>query len=115
MKWTVLSVAFPLAPVGPDAVGGAEQILTHLDNALVRAGHRSIVVACDGSETAGTLVPTPVPKQTLTDELRWQVQQQHRARIEQALRRWPVDVIHMHGIDFDRYLPPSGVPTLVTL
>ena len=38
MALTILSVAYPLAPVGPDAVGGAEQILTCLDAALVRAG-----------------------------------------------------------------------------
>src|SRR6202000_1092757 len=35
---TVLSVAQPLARVGRDAVGGAEQILTMLDRALVEAG-----------------------------------------------------------------------------
>src|SRR3954447_19417870 len=45
MSLTVLSVAYPLAPVSQDAVGGAEQMLSHLDHALVRAGHRSIVVA----------------------------------------------------------------------
>ena len=56
MSLTVLSVAYPLAPVGPDAVGGAEQVLTRLDRALVEAGHRSIVVAQEGSRTAGTLV-----------------------------------------------------------
>src|ERR1043166_436111 len=115
MKLTVLSVAYPLAPVGPDAVGGAEQVLTHLDFALVRAGHRSIVVACEGSVTAGTLVPTPTAAGVLTDETRWRVQQEHRAGIERALARWDIDLIHMHGIDFDRYLPPPGVPALVTL
>jgi glycosyltransferase involved in cell wall biosynthesis len=31
------------------------------------------------------------------------------------LRHWPVDVVHCHGLDFPEYLPPSGVPTLVTL
>jgi hypothetical protein len=46
MRLTVLSVAYPLAPTGPHAVGGAEQVLTHLDGALTRAGQRSIVVAC---------------------------------------------------------------------
>ena len=33
MSLTVLSVAYPLAPVGPDAAGGAEQILHRLDEA----------------------------------------------------------------------------------
>ncbi|TIU34927.1 MAG: glycosyltransferase family 4 protein, partial [Mesorhizobium sp.] len=35
MTLTVLNVAYPLAPVGPDAVGGAEQVLSALDRALV--------------------------------------------------------------------------------
>ena len=59
MSLTVLSVAYPLAPVGPDAVGGAEQVLGQLDRALVRAGHRSIVVAQEGSRVADTLVAVP--------------------------------------------------------
>src|ERR1700760_3969171 len=41
----VLEVAYPFAPVGPDAVGGAEQILTALDAGLIRAGNRSVVIA----------------------------------------------------------------------
>ena len=52
MTLAILSVAFPFAPVGPDAVGGAEQVLSSLERALVGAGHRSIVVACAGSSTA---------------------------------------------------------------
>ena len=47
-RLTVVSVAYPLAPVGPDAVGGSEQILTALDRALVAAGHRSIVLGNRG-------------------------------------------------------------------
>jgi glycosyltransferase involved in cell wall biosynthesis len=35
--------------------------------------------------------------------------------IQQIVDHWRVDLIHMPGIDFHRYLPPSGVPTLVTL
>jgi glycosyltransferase involved in cell wall biosynthesis len=31
------------------------------------------------------------------------------------LRQWPVDIVHCHGIDFAAHLPPSEVPTLVTL
>src|SRR4029450_8884107 len=39
----------------------------------------------------------------------------HRRAIELALRRWQIDVVHLHGIDFHDYLPPSGPPVLVTL
>jgi hypothetical protein len=59
---TILNVAYPLAPVGPDAVGGAEQILTQIDHGLVACGHHSIVIAQAGSQTAGTFVPVPVEK-----------------------------------------------------
>jgi glycosyltransferase involved in cell wall biosynthesis len=115
MRLTVLNVGYPLAPVGPGAVGGAEQVLSHLDVALTRAGHCSIVVAPEGSVVAGTLVATPAANGTLTDEVRRQMQRSHRHAIERALDRWPVDIAHMHGVDFHAYLPPPGVPVLVTL
>lgn len=115
MNLRVLSVAFPFAPVGPDAVGGAEQVLAQLDAALVRAGHASIVVACAGSSPAGTLVATPRAAGAITEAVRARAYALHRRAIERALRRWPVDVVHMHGIDFHAYLPPPGPPVLVTL
>ena len=53
---TVLSIAFPFAKVGPDAVGGAEQVLSAIDRALGRSGHRSIVIACEGSHPPENLL-----------------------------------------------------------
>jgi glycosyltransferase involved in cell wall biosynthesis len=111
----VLSVAFPFAAVSDGAVGGAEQVLAQLDAALVRAGHASIVVACAGSKLAGALVATPRATGVITDAVRARAHAAHRRAIERALRRWPVDLVHMHGIDFHAYLPPSGPPVLVTL
>jgi CelD/BcsL family acetyltransferase involved in cellulose biosynthesis/glycosyltransferase involved in cell wall biosynthesis len=111
----VLSVAFPLAPVGPDAVGGAEQILTHLDAALVRAGHRSVVVAAEGSSPQGVLVPVPRVDGRVSATNQEAVHAATRRVIQRALVRYPVDVMHFHGVDFDRYLPTSGPPALVTL
>lgn len=115
MARTILNVAYPLAPVGPDAVGGAEQVLTHLDAALVRSGHRSIVVACGGSVVSGTLVATPAPDGVLDEVVKRKAWMRHREAIIEALDRWPVDVVHMHGVDFLHYLPPPGVPVLITL
>jgi glycosyltransferase involved in cell wall biosynthesis len=112
---TVLNVAYPFAPVGPDAVGGAEQVLSHIDQAVTLAGHRSIVAACEGSRVSGILMATAVPSGTVTPEVRREVHYRHFQTICRALERWPVDVIHMHGIDFMDYLPPEGPPTLVTL
>lgn len=115
MPLTVLNVAYPLATVGPDAVGGAEQVVSLLDRAIVRAGHTSIVVAREDSRCAGTLVPVPQVSGTLSHHLQPQAQAACRSAIRSALARWHVDVVHLHGIDFHAYLPPPGVPTLVTL
>lgn len=115
MGLCVLSVAFPFAPVADDAVGGAEQVLAQLDAALVRAGHRSVVVACAGSSPIGELVATPWTTGPITEAVRRRVHAAHRRAIERALHRWPVDLVHMHGIDFHAYLPPPGPPVLVTL
>ncbi len=67
MALTVLNVAYPFAPVGPDAVGGAEQVLTAVDEALVRAGHRSLVLACEGSTCSGQLLAMPTPEGSLDE------------------------------------------------
>jgi glycosyltransferase involved in cell wall biosynthesis len=115
MTFTILSVAYPLAPVSQDAVGGAEQMLSHLDHALVRAGHRSLVVASEVSHVAGALIATPAEFGPLDESVRERAWARHREAISSALERFPVDLVHVHGHDFHGYLPPNGVPTLVTL
>jgi CelD/BcsL family acetyltransferase involved in cellulose biosynthesis len=112
---TVLSVAYPLAPVWVDAVGGAEQILAALDAALVAAGHRSIVIAAAGSVVAGELVQLPPLDGPLTTEAWCAAHAAMRVAIAETLQREHIDVVHMHGIDFHAYLPPPGPPVLVTL
>ncbi len=113
MTLTVLSVAFPFAPVSEDAAGGAEQVLSHLDRALVARGHRSLVVACDGSRPAGALFPVSIPLGGIGDPTR--ADEAVRSAIARALAAAPVDVVHMHGLGFERHLPPPGVPVIVTL
>ena len=115
MGHTILSVAYPLTAVGPDAVGGSEQILTILDAALTRAGHRSIVIAAAGSQVSGTLVPSPEANGYLNDRLRRWGQQAHRELITETLERFSVDLVHMHSLDFHAYLPDSRTPVLATL
>ncbi len=115
MPLSVLGIGFSLAPVGSDAVGGAEQILSALDRALVEAGHHSIVVAPLGSQVAGTLVPTgPLPVD-ITDDERARARERHRQAVALAVRRYPVDVVHSHALDFADHLPAAEVPALVTL
>jgi glycosyltransferase involved in cell wall biosynthesis len=115
MQRTILSVAYPLTRVDPDAVGGCEQILAQLDAALVRAGQRSIVVAAENSRVAGELVPTPTWHGRITGEVRRWGQMQHRIAIAEAIRRFQPDLIHTHGLDWDTYLPAAGTPVLATL
>lgn len=116
MSMTVLSIAFAFAPVGPYGVGGAEKTLSELDTALVAEGHRSLVAACAGSLVAGELFAAPMPERTLINEAdrrwyRWRFQ----AAIDRALSKYSVDLIHIHGMDFDEHVLPEEIPALVTL
>jgi glycosyltransferase involved in cell wall biosynthesis len=115
VRLSVLSVGYPLAPVGPDAAGGSEQILALLDRELIRRGHRSVVVACTGSRVHGIFLETQIPNGTIDEAVHSAAQQQHRKSIEWALQQWQFDLIHMHSLDFHAYLPPPGLPVLVTL
>ena len=109
----VLSVAFSLAPVGDDAVGGAEQVLAALDRGLVAAGHRSVVVACSGSRVAGSLVETGVVPQAIDGQARAAAVAATRKAVRRSMDA--VDLIHLHGLDFADVLPDEGPPALVTL
>lgn len=112
---TVLNIGFPLATVTPSTPGGAEQILALIDEALVEAGHRSIVVAPAGSWCRGELVATASPQFQLDEDGHAKACEEHRRTIHRALFDFPIDLIHMHGLDFHRYLPRTDVPILVTL
>lgn len=115
MSLRILSVPFPFAPVRKDSVGGAEQVAAALDRALVAAGHESIVIACEGSQVAGTLVALPRPASGCNEQAREDVHREVRAAIARELDSQRVDAIHLHGVDCDGYLPPPGVPTLINL
>lgn len=81
---------------------GAEQIVSALDRALVAAGHRSLVVACGGSTVAGERMATPHLAGVYAAEVKREAQARHRRAIAAALERDPVDVVHLHGVDFDQ-------------
>lgn len=115
MSLSVLSVSYPFAQVRPDVAGGAEQVLLMLDSALVRSGWQSIVVAPEGSRIEGTLVPVPPVRGRIDAEARSYVYELCRKAIRFAIRHWKVDLVHMHGLDFNEYLPDEGAPALVTL
>jgi glycosyltransferase involved in cell wall biosynthesis len=100
---TILSVAFPFAPVGVDTVGGAEQILALLDRGISAAGHRSIVIAREGSRVKGELIAARA------DHGEW------REAIGGVTSRGGIDLVHMHGLDFAEYLPGEDCAVLATL
>jgi glycosyltransferase involved in cell wall biosynthesis len=72
-------------------------------------------VAREGSTVSGTLCAVPRTTGTLTEQVCQTVREQQRLAIARALRRWPVDLVHLHGVDFHEYLPEAGVPVLATL
>ena len=116
-RLSILNVAYPLAAVSESAVGGAEQVLSAIDRALVSANHTSIVVASSQSNVAGELVTwSECAGDNVLDEPAVSLQQQRlRSALEQVISRRHVDLVHMHGVDFHRYPPPPGLPVLVTL
>ena len=115
MSSTVLSVAYPFAPVGARAVGGAEQVLPWLESRLSGCGFRSLVAAREGSTCAGELFATTVPDGSLTPTVREEVTAAHQQTITRALTSTHVDLIHMHGVDFHAYRLPPEMPVLATL
>jgi glycosyltransferase involved in cell wall biosynthesis len=113
----ILNVAYPFAPVSRDSVGGAEQMLNHIVEALVCAGHQSILMARADSKIPGALEPIPISDGPLNDHAtRAPVYEYVRERINLAISRHEPDLIHFHGIDFHEYLPAEiETPGLVTL
>lgn len=116
MPLTVLSVGFPLARVSPETAGGAEQVLLSLDRGLVYAGHRSIVLAPQGSRCHGLLIPAQVPGGSFDEPVKREARRSFQRTLEHALARFSTDLVHMHGLDFDQYLPGRpDVPVVVSL
>lgn len=114
---TVVNVSYPFNPIGDDSVGGAEQMLARMDEALVEGGHRSIVLAAEGSQCRGTLVPipTPPPGAPIDDAATARAHAAMRAALDETVRNEHVDVLHFHGIDFGEVLPADGPAAVVTI
>jgi CelD/BcsL family acetyltransferase involved in cellulose biosynthesis/glycosyltransferase involved in cell wall biosynthesis len=111
----VVLVAWSLGRVGPGAVGGAEQVLWNLERGLARRGHRTVTIAGEGSQVEGALEAVPIPEGTLDALAQAQQHERVRAALDRVLARGAADVVHLHGVDFDHYLPPPGPPVLATL
>lgn len=111
----MLSVGFPFATVGPEAVGGAEVVLSEIEKALPSLGFRSVVVAREGSAPLGRLYATPAVAGEIDEAARARVEAAQQANIDQALREHPVSLVHLHGLDFHRYRFPADLPIVVTI
>lgn len=113
---TVLNVAFPFAPVKEDTVGGAEQVLLALDDAIISHKYNSIVVASENSEIKGELFACSLIYDKIIDKnIREKTYKIYRKIILDILQIRNVDLIHFHGIDYDQYIPSVNIPVLVTL
>jgi glycosyltransferase involved in cell wall biosynthesis len=112
---TVLSVGYPLAKISRSTAGGAEQILLTLDKGLVASGDRSLVLAPRGSRCYGLLVPVSTPTVNFDEKTKREAQSKFQDSLDRVLERYQVEVVHMHGVDFDRYLPRLKIPIVVSL
>jgi glycosyltransferase involved in cell wall biosynthesis len=115
MSLTVLSVAYPMMPVGPHASGGSEQILFLLEKGIVESGNRSVVISARGSRVSGELIETDTWNGPICPQMEERARADHLAKIQQALAEFPIDLIHFHGLDFHWYVPKAEVPMLATL
>jgi glycosyltransferase involved in cell wall biosynthesis len=73
------------------------------------------VIASADSRVSGTLIPAPRAKGRITDSVRARARAAHQKLIEDTLKRYPVDLIHMHSLDFHEYVPDTWIPMLATL
>lgn len=115
MQLTVLSVSYPLARVSPGTPGGAEQVLLTLDKGLLQAGHRSLMLAPQGSRCAGLLIPARIPTGVLDENAKRVARKTFKQLLDHTLSEFPIDIVHMHGIDFLEYLPHADIPVVVSL
>lgn len=111
----ILSIAFALAAIRDDAVGGAEHVLAEIDRGLAAAGHESFVVALSNSQVHGTLIATARGPEPLDRDYYRYRYFEHRRKIREALQRYEIDLVHMHGYDFHEFIPECNVPVLATL
>ena len=115
MSLCAINVAFPFAEVSRDPVGGAEQVLSMIDRGLCARGGRSVVLARKGSRPAGELAALPSAPGEIDTACWHAVHEAVRDALSKAISSHGPDVVHLHGVDFYRYLPPPGPPVLVTL
>jgi glycosyltransferase involved in cell wall biosynthesis len=112
---TIINVAYPFAPVHESTAGGAEQIVSLIDNELSLRNIRSIVIAQEESQVKGELIKVPKIDGLISNEGKKSIQSKVKELIEYAIQKHNPDLIHFHGLDFYNYLPDAKIISLATL
>ena len=112
---SILYLSYPLLAISDESAGGAEQMLLTLEAEMSRAGHRTVVAACDGSHVSGRLLATGAPV-SVTDRFR-QREREHCERVLDHLNEHPdeFDLVHDESGSFFRHAGWCPVPVLATL
>src|ERR1700756_3071934 len=93
----ILSIAYPFAPVRTDSVGGAEQVLRHLDEALMRSAHPSLVIASAGSKVSGALVELPIVEGEITPAARERIYDLLLGPTQKVFKNFNPHFLHIYG------------------
>ena len=100
--------------VGLDAVGGAEQMTHVLDAALVSAGKRSVVIAAEGSDVHGALLPVPPIMGSIDAIATVQARTHLRLLVRRAIDTYNPHLIHLHGAEYAAVVP-EGLPVIASV
>ncbi|HWR16564.1 MAG TPA: glycosyltransferase [Terriglobales bacterium] len=114
----ILYVAYPLLPVSHESCGGAEQMLSVLEDEMARRGHYTSVAACAGSQARGSVMVTGA--ETVEPDRFSTRNAEHHARILEFLNSpqhhaLPFDLIHDKSGSFWPRAAESEIPVLATL
>jgi glycosyltransferase involved in cell wall biosynthesis len=114
----ILYVAYPLLPVSDESCGGAEQMLSVLEDEISARGHFTTVAACDGSRPSGVLFSTG--RETTEPDSFTERDADHQSRVLNLLRqtqgcRPTFDLIHDKSGSFWQRASECGAPVLATL
>jgi glycosyltransferase involved in cell wall biosynthesis len=61
------------------------------------------------------LIPAEVPSGVWDEAAKREARRSFKKLLDRTLEAFPVDLVHMHGLDFHDYLPDRGLPVVVTL
>lgn len=112
---TILNVAYPFAPLNEDTPGGAEQVLSCIENEVVKRKYRSLVIAHRKSKVQGELIKVPELSACATEANRLFIKTKLKKIIENTIKKNKPDLIHFHGVDFCDYMPKSNIVSIATL